>query len=142
MGRQLKPVARVDVIEKLAASGIQPTAMMDLSDGLSGDLHHLCRASGLGAALYQEKLPIDHQTSAVADLFQIHALNYALSGGEDYELLFTVKVDQHDRVNAIKDVFVIGYMTEAEEGVRMVSTSGQVIAIETASWNHFQSGKA
>jgi thiamine-monophosphate kinase len=139
VGRQLKPEARVDVIERLRKAGIQPTAMMDLSDGLSGDLHHLCRASGLGAGIYQEKLPIDHQTAAVAELFQIHAVNYALNGGEDYELLFTVPVGQHQQVNAVKDVSVIGYMTDAEEGIRMVATGGQVIPLEPTSWNHFKS---
>lgn len=139
VGRQLKPEARVDVIAALAEAGIVPSAMMDLSDGLSGDLHHLCKSSGLGAAVYREKVPIDHQTGNAAELFGMHEINYALNGGEDYELLFTVPVSLHERISMVKDVFVIGYMTDAEEGIRLVNSSGSVIALEAGSWNHFTS---
>ena len=137
-GRQLKPEARSDIIGELAKAGIQPTSMIDVSDGLTSDLFHLCTQSKLGAQLFHEKIPIDTQTEKVADAFQIHPMTYATNGGEDYELLFTVALDQYDKIKEVPDVFVIGNMTDDSMGITMVNEIGNTYELEAQGWNHFK----
>lgn len=132
--RQLKPEARADIIEALRRESIKPTSMMDISDGLSSELIHLCKNSNTGCALYQERIPIDYQTAVAAEEFNMDVYTCALNGGEDYELLFTVPLTDHDKILSIKDVKIIGYMTRPEEGRRLITTSGQEIELKAQGW--------
>ena len=108
--------------------------MMDISDGLSSELIHLCKNSNTGCALYQERIPIDYQTAVAAEEFNMDVYTCALNGGEDYELLFTVPLTDHDKILSIKDVKIIGYMTRPEEGRRLITTSGQEIELKAQGW--------
>jgi len=138
IGRQLKPTPRKDIIEKLKEIGVQPTSMIDVSDGLSSDLKHLCKASNTGARIYQQQMPIDHETVSVADDFNIHEMTYALNGGEDYELLFTVPMDRREEIGMLKDVKILGYMTAAEDGLTLVNTeTNQIYDISAKGFDHF-----
>lgn len=138
VGRQLRPEARQDIIKALRRGAILPSAMIDVSDGLASDFIHLCHASNLGGAIFQDKIPVDHMTHDVAGEFNLSGTTYALNGGEDYELLFTMPLMYHDTIKLLNDVFVIGYMTEKEEGIRVQDRSGQVYDLEAHGWNHFQ----
>lgn len=131
--RQLKPDARVDVVEKLAQSGIVPTSMIDISDGLSSELLHLCKASDKGARIYLNRLPIAKQTYAMADELHSDPVVAALNGGDDYELLFTVPLARRQEVFAL-GVDVIGHMTEAGTGAALVTPDGQEIALQAQGW--------
>jgi len=135
--RQLKPEARKDVIKLLADAGILPTAMMDVSDGLSSELLHICKASGSGCRVYEDKIPIDYQTAVMAEEFNMNLVTAALNGGEDYELLFTVPLTDHDRVKSIPGVSVIGYITKPELGCALVSRDGQELLLKAQGWNAF-----
>lgn len=135
--RQLKSEARVDIIDLLNQNDIQVTAMIDLSDGLSSDLNHLCKNSQVGALLYQDKIPVDLETGKAAEQFSQTAYTYALNGGEDYELLFTVPVTEFEKVNNLKGISIIGYCTDAAEGVHLQTSSGQWVEIKNSGWNHF-----
>jgi thiamine-monophosphate kinase len=135
--RQLKPEAREDVITRLAEAGIRPNAMIDVSDGLASDLRHICRASKVGATIYEEKLMIDHQVHVVSDDFNIPAVTMALNGGEDYELLFTVPLDDFDKVSMVKDVLVIGHIEDESIGVNIATGAGGSYELESQGWNHF-----
>lgn len=135
--RQLKPEARKDIIDMLESSGIQPTAMMDISDGLSSELLHICKSSGVGCRIYEEKIPIDYQTAAMAEELNLNLYTVAMNGGEDYELLFTVPLVSHDAVKSLKGVSVIGYITKPELGAAMVSSDGQEIELKAQGWNAF-----
>ena len=115
--RFLKPEARRDIIEELAKAGIKPTAMMDVSDGLSSELMHICSQSNAGCRVYEERIPIDYQTAVMAEEFNMNLSTCALNGGEDYELLFTVPLTNHEKVSQIKDVKIIGHITKPEMGV-------------------------
>lgn len=137
VGRQLRPIARTDVVRKLRELKVKPTAMIDLSDGLASDLLHLTRESGVGAVIFEEKLPIDHQTTAVAEEFDIHHVTYAMNGGEDYELLFTLPLSEYEKVKDVKDIFIVGHVMDAESGVHLMSQSGQMFEITAQGWNHF-----
>ena len=110
--RQLKPEARKDIIEKLAKAGIKPTAMMDISDGLSSELLHICSQSDTGCRIYEERIPIDYQTAVMAEELNMNVTTCALNGGEDYELLFTVPLTDHERISAIENIKVIGHITK------------------------------
>ena len=114
--RQLKPEARKDIIEKLAKAGIKPTAMMDISDGLSSELLHICSQSDTGCRVYEERIPIDYQTAVMAEELNMNVTTCALNGGEDYELLFTVPLTDHERISAIENIKVIGHITKPELG--------------------------
>lgn len=133
--RILKPEARKDIIEALAKAGIKPTAMMDISDGLSSELMHICSQSGTGCRVYEERIPIDYQTAVMAEEFNMNLTTCALNGGEDYELLFTVPLTAHEAVSQIKDVKVIGHITKAELGCALVTRDGNELELKAQGWN-------
>ena len=133
--RQLKPEARKDIIEKLAEAGIQPTSMMDISDGLSSELMHICKQSNKGCRIYEEHLPIDYQTAAMAEEFNMNLTTCALNGGEDYELLFTVPLACHEKVKEISDIRLIGHITKPELGCALVTRDGQEFELKAQGWN-------
>ena len=138
VGRQLKPEARGDVVRTLRDLGIQPTAMIDLSDGLASDLLHLCKKSKRGASIYEEKIPMDHEVGFVAEEFGIAALTMAMNGGEDYELLFTVPLEQFDKIKTAKGITVIGHITEEDNGVNLITENGSVVPVQAQGFNHFK----
>jgi thiamine-monophosphate kinase len=138
LARQLKPEAREDIIVRLKEAGIRPTSMIDVSDGLASDLRHICKASKVGATIYEDKLMIDHQVHLVADDFNLPSLTMALNGGEDYELLFTVRLEDFERVSMVKDIYVIGHIEDEEAGVNIVTRAGGSFPLESQGWNHFQ----
>jgi thiamine-monophosphate kinase len=136
--RQLKPEARRDVVELLAEIGVTPTSMIDVSDGLSSEILHLCKSSNVGCALYEEKIPIDATTYNMAREFELDPTVCALSGGEDYELLFTIKQDDFEKVKGSMLVSIIGHMTDADEGAVLIDKSGGVHPLSAQGWNSFQ----
>ena len=133
--RQLKPEARKDIIEALAKEGIRPTSMMDISDGLSSELMHICTQSHTGCRIYEERIPIDYQTAVMAEELNMNVTTCALNGGEDYELLFTVPLTDHDKVSAMKGVKVIGHITKPELGCGLVTRDGQEFELKAQGWN-------
>lgn len=133
--RILKPEARRDIIERLAQAGIRPTSMMDISDGLSSELLHICEQSGVGCRLYEERIPLDYQTAAAAEEFNLNVTTCALNGGEDYELLFTVPLSMNDVVSKIEDVHVVGYITAATEGKKLICRDGSEFELKAQGWN-------
>lgn len=133
--RQLKPEARKDIIEKLAEAGIQPTAMMDISDGLSSELMHICKQSNKGCRIYEEHLPIDYQTATMAEEFNMNLTTCALNGGEDYELLFTVPLACHEKIQDISDIRMIGHITKPELGCALITRDGQEFELKAQGWN-------
>ncbi len=137
VGRQLKPEARRDIIQLLKEKDVRPTAMIDVSDGLSSDLLHLCHNSGTGCRIYQDKIPIDHETASTAEEMQIEPLIAALNGGEDYELLFTVSTKDMDKLTALPQIHPVGFMTRKSEGRRLVTTSGSETDLTAQGWNAF-----
>ncbi|MCQ2196683.1 MAG: thiamine-phosphate kinase [Bacteroidaceae bacterium] len=136
--RILKPEARKDVIERLAEAGIRPTSMMDISDGLSSEIMHICEQSGVGCRLYEDRIPLDYQTAAAAEEFNLNVTTCALNGGEDYELLFTVPLTANDVVSKIEDVRVIGYITAATEGKKLICRDGSEFDLKAQGWNPLQ----
>jgi len=138
IGRLLKPEARKDQIEFFAEAGIIPTSMMDISDGLSSEILHLCRESELGCVLYEEKIPIAEDTRNAAFKFELDPTACALSGGEDYELLFTIAQDDYDKLVLNEQISVIGYMTEAEKGSKIITRGGNIFDITAQGWNAFR----
>lgn len=133
--RQLKPEARKDIIAELAKADILPTAMMDVSDGLSSELLHICTASGTGCRVYEDRIPIDYQTAIMAEELNMNLVTAAMNGGEDYELLFTVPLHCHDKVKAIPGVKVIGHITDKSLGCAMITRDGNEIEISAQGWN-------
>ncbi len=135
--RQLKPEARKDIIEILKEKEIIPTSMIDVSDGLASEILHLCKSSNLGCSVYEEKIPIDPMTYDAARMFNLDPTVCALSGGEDYELLFTVKQSDFDKLKNNPDISIIGHMTQQSEGPQLVSKSGNQHKITAQGWNAF-----
>lgn len=133
--RQLKPEARKDIIKELSDRNIVPTAMMDVSDGLSSELLHICNQSHTGCRIYEERIPIDYQTASMAEEFNINLVTVALNGGEDYELLFTIPLTLHDEVITIPGVRVIGHITNPSLGAGMITRDGTEIALKAQGWN-------
>ena len=133
--RQLKPEARKDIVEALAKEGILPTSMMDISDGLSSELMHICTQSKVGCRIYEERIPIDYQTAVMAEELNMNVTTCALNGGEDYELLFTVPLTEHDKVAAMKGVKVIGHITKPELGCGLITRDGQEFELKAQGWN-------
>lgn len=133
--RQLKPEARKDIIELLAQLDIKPTSMIDISDGLASEILHLCKNSSVGVELYEEKIPIDPLTYDTAREFDLDPTLCALSGGEDYELLFTIDMKDYDKVKNQLDFTVIGHMTNAEKGKNLVTKSGSVVELTAQGWD-------
>lgn len=140
--RQLKPEARKDIIEKLAEAGIQPTSMMDISDGLSSELMHICKQSNKGCRVYEEHLPIDYQTAAMAEEFNMNLTTCALNGGEDYELLFTVPLACHEKIQEISDIRLIGHITKPELGCALITRDGQEFELKAQGWNPLKQQKS
>lgn len=138
IGRLLKPEARKDIIEFLANSSIVPTAMMDISDGLSSEILHICKDSNLGCVLYEDKLPVAEDMKKAAFKFEIDPTACALSGGEDYELLFTIPQSEYDKLVLNEEISVVGYMTEPEQGANIITKGGSKHAITAQGWNHLQ----
>ena len=136
--RQLKPEARKDIIEALDRAGIVPTAMMDVSDGLSSELLHISMASHVGCRVYEDRIPIDYQTAVMAEQFNMNLVTAALNGGEDYELLFTVPLTDHDKVEAIEGVKVIGHITREELGNYLVGRDGGEVTLRAQGWNSLE----
>lgn len=133
--RQLKPEARKDIPPLFKALELKPTSMIDISDGLSSEIIHLCRNSGTGANLYEEKIPLDPAVISVCEEFQIDSTTIALSGGEDYELLFTIAQGDYDKIKGNPNFTVIGHMTEASEGMHLVTRANQRIELIARGWN-------
>ena len=132
--RQLKPEARKEVIEKLRNENIKPTAMMDISDGLASELMHICRQSGVGCRIYEERIPIDYQTAVMAEELNLNVITCALGGGEDYELLFTVPIADHEKVAAMKDVRVIGHIVSDTMGLALITRDGMEMQLRAQGW--------
>lgn len=139
IGKLLKPEARKDIVEFLAGAGITPTAMMDISDGLSSDILHICRQSGLGCLLYEEKIPIAEEMKRAAFKFQIDPTACALSGGEDYELLFTIPQSDYEKLVLNEQISVVGYMTGPEEKPSIITKGGSRHLLTAQGWNHLKS---
>ena len=136
--RQLKPEARRDIIEKLREAGIKPTAMMDISDGLSSELMHICTQSNVGCCVFEDKLPIDYQAAALAEEMNLNIVTCALNGGEDYELLFTCSLDYYEKLIPIEDVYLIGHITKPEHGINLIGRNGEEISLKAQGWNAFK----
>jgi thiamine-monophosphate kinase len=139
IGRLLKPEARRDIIEFFDQSGIMPTSMMDISDGLSSEILHISKDSELGCVLYEEKIPVAEETRQAAYKFELDPTACALSGGEDYELLFTISQADHEKLVLNEKISVIGYMTEAEKGKKILTKGGNIFDITAQGWNAFAS---
>ncbi|MBQ3324984.1 MAG: thiamine-phosphate kinase [Muribaculaceae bacterium] len=135
--RQLKPEPRADVIAELRKLGIKPTAMMDVSDGLSSELLHICKESGVGCRVYENRIPIDYQTAVMAEELNMNLVTAAMNGGEDYELLFTVPLTDHEKVEQMKTARLIGRITKPELGAYMVTRDDAEVEIRAQGWNAF-----
>ena len=132
--RQLKPEARKEVIEKLREEGVRPTAMIDISDGLSSELMHICKQSGKGCRIYEERIPIDYQTAIMAEELNMNVTTCALNGGEDFELLFTVPIADHEKVAAMKEVRVIGHIVNESMGLALITRDGVEMELKAQGW--------
>lgn len=139
--RQLKPEARKDIPELLAKLQVHPTAMIDISDGLSSEALHLAKQSKLGVAIYEEKIPIDPQVFKLCEEFKLNASTIALNGGEDYELLFTISLEDHDKIKGNPHLTVIGHMTDAGAGTNLVTRDGASIPLQAQGWNAMRDSK-
>lgn len=136
--RQLQTEARGDIIEKLRNAGIHPTAMMDISDGLSSELHHICKQSGTGCRIYEKTLPIDYQTAVMAEELNMNVTTCALNGGEDYELLFTCPIGDNEVLQDMEGIKVIGHMTRPELGMQLIARDGNEFELLSQGWNPLQ----
>jgi thiamine-monophosphate kinase len=137
VGRLLKPDARKDIIELLEQMDVKPTAMMDISDGLSSEVLHICKQSQLGCRIYEDKIPLHEATKAAAFKFGLDATVCALNGGEDYELIFTMKQTDYDKITLQEEISVIGYMCDQEEGTKLITKGGSTHHITAQGWNAF-----
>lgn len=137
VGRLLKPDARKDIIELLEQMDVKPTAMMDISDGLSSEVLHICKQSQLGCRIYEDKIPLHEATKAAAFKFGLDATVCALNGGEDYELIFTMKQADYDKITLQEEISVIGYMCDQEEGTKLITKGGSTHNITAQGWNAF-----
>ncbi len=141
--RQLKPEARKDIVAKLKEAGIKPTSMMDISDGLSSELLHICHQSKVGCRIYEERIPIDYQTAVQAEEFNLNVSTCALNGGEDYELLFTVPLAQSELIQQISGIRLIGHITDERLGAAMITRDGNSeITLQAQGWNAFASSES
>lgn len=133
--RQLQTEARGDIIKKLREAGIRPTAMMDVSDGLSSELIHICKQSGVGCRIFEKELPIDYQTAVMAEEMEMNVTTCALNGGEDYELLFTVPIGDLEKVKNLEDIHLIGHITDQKFGQVLVTRDNQEFELKAQGWN-------
>lgn len=140
IGRLLKPEARKDIIEFFAKENIMPTAMMDISDGLSSEILHICKESNVGCVLYEEKIPVAEDMKKAAFKFEIDPTACALSGGEDYELLFTIAQNDYDKLVLNEQISVIGYITDPEAGAQIITRGGSKYPVTAQGWNHLSPG--
>lgn len=136
--RQLKPEARRDIIEQLRESGIKPTAMMDISDGLSSEIKHICHQSGVGCAIYEDKLPIDLKAAELAEEMNLNIVTCALNGGEDYELLFTCDLKDYEKLIPLEDVYLVGHITKPEYGTLLIGRNGEELELKAQGWEAFK----
>ena len=134
--RQLKPEARKDIVKILAEKGIVPTSMIDISDGLSSELLHICTQSKVGCRVYEDRIPIDYQTAITAEEMNLNVVTAAMNGGEDYELLFTVPLEKHEEISSIEGISVIGHTTAESLGCAMITRDNNEIALRAQGWNH------
>ena len=132
--RQLKPEARKEILEKLREENVKPTSMIDISDGLSSELMHICKQSGVGCRIYEERIPIDYQTAIMAEELNLNVITCALNGGEDFELLFTVPIADHEKVAAMKDVRVIGHIVSDNMGLALITRDGVEMELKAQGW--------
>ena len=139
IGRQLKPEARRDIVDALKKEGIKPTSMIDLSDEMVSDIFQICKESGVGCRIFEEKIPIDYETASMAEEFNMNLTTAALHGGDDYELLFTVPVTMHEKINNLKDIKVIGYITDKEEGKTLQTRDGGCFELKSQAWPNVNS---
>ena len=137
--RQLKTEARGDIIQRLREAGIRPTAMIDISDGLSSELRHICKQSHVGCRIFEKQLPIDYQTAVMAEELNMNVTTCALNGGEDYELLFTVPIGDHEKIQQLDDIHRIGHITKPELGHVLVSRDDQEFELKAQGWNPLKS---
>ena len=137
IGRQLKPEARLDIIQSLKRAKIKPSSMIDISDGLASELLHICTQSNVGALIVESQVPLHPDTQLMALKFKLDPITTALSGGEDYELLFTINPDDHQLIQHIADIYVIGEIKPASEGIQLQTTGGNFHPIKAQGWNHF-----
>ena len=137
LSRQLKPEARTDILKMLKGVGVKPTAMIDISDGLASEILHICKDSKLGCSIYEDKIPIDVTTDQMAREFNLDPTTCALNGGEDYELLFTIKQSDYEKVKDITGISAIGHVTDKNEGVNLISRSGTSVPITAQGWDAF-----
>jgi thiamine-monophosphate kinase len=133
--RQLKPEARKDIIKLLREKGIVPTAMMDISDGLSSELMHICSQSNVGCRIYEDKIPINYQAVVMAEELNMNIVTAALNGGEDYELLFTVSLEDYDKIVPLEGIAIVGHTTKPELGLQLVGREGEEIELRAQGWN-------
>jgi thiamine-monophosphate kinase len=133
--RQLKTEARGDIVQKLREAGIRPTAMMDISDGLSSELMHICKQSKVGCRIFEKQIPIDYQTAVMAEEMNMNVTTCALNGGEDYELLFTVPIGDYEKIQALDDVKMIGHITKESLGQILVTRDDQEFELKAQGWN-------
>lgn len=133
--RQLKPEARKDVIKSLAEKGILPTSMMDISDGLSSELIHICTQSNVGCRIFEDKIPINYQAVVMAEELNMSIVTAALNGGEDYELLFTASIEDYEKILSLENVGIIGHITKPETGLQLVGREGEEIGLKAQGWN-------
>lgn len=133
--RQLQPEARGDIIQKLRDAHIHPTAMMDISDGLSSEILHICKQSHVGCRIYEKNIPIDYQTAIMAEEFNMNVTTCAMNGGEDYELLFTIPIGDYEKVEALEGVKVIGHITNESLGTQLITRDNQEFEIRAQGWN-------
>ena len=134
--RQLKPEARKDIVAELDKLGIVPTSMIDISDGLSSDILHICQQSNVGCRIYEDRIPIDYQTAIMAEDLNMNLVTAALNGGEDYELLFTVPLHMHEQIEKITGIKIIGHITKLELGSALITRDGAEIPLTAQGWNH------
>lgn len=137
IGRQLKPEARVDIVNFLKELNVVPTSMIDISDGLASEILHICKSSDVGCHIYDEKLPIDAKTSMTAIDFNLDPNTCVLNGGEDYELLFTIDQKDFDKIKGNPHMTVIGHITHKNDGVYYIDKAGSAIELRAQGWNHF-----
>lgn len=135
--RQLKPEARRDIIEQLRKAGIRPTAMMDISDGLSSEIKHICHQSGVGCAIYEDKLPIDIKAAELAEEMNLNIVTCALNGGEDYELCFTCDLKDYEKLIPLDDVYIVGHTTKPGYGTMLIGRNGEEIELQAQGWQAF-----
>ncbi len=140
--RQLKPEARKDIVKELREHGIKPTSMIDVSDGLSSELLHICKDSNVGCRVYEDRIPIDYQTAIMAEEVNMNLVMTAMNGGEDYELLFTVPLADKEKIDNLKGVSMIGYITKPELGAALVTRDGNEIPVRAQGWNAFPDSEA